>query len=213
MLPDDFVPIAEETALVAELGRWVIDAACRDLRRWQLEGLPAIQVKVNISARHLAEHDLLGDVRRALHDSGVSPGCLAIELTETAMLLDDPEILASLHALRELGMGISLDDFGTGYSSLAYLRRFPFDSLKIDRSFVSGLPDQDDDRAIVDVILALAGALGLDVVGRGHRARIPARPPAERAAANSGRGSSSIGRFPRRSSRSGCASGNSERSL
>jgi diguanylate cyclase (GGDEF)-like protein len=165
--PDEFIPIAEETALVAELGRWVIDTACRDVRRWQLDGLPAIQVKVNISARHLAEYDLLADVRRALHDSGVSPGCLAIELTETAMLLDDPQILASLEALRELGIGISLDDFGTGYSSLGYLRRFPFDSLKIDRSFVSGLPDQEDDRAIVEVILVLARALGLDVVAEG----------------------------------------------
>ncbi len=164
--PDAFVPVLEETGLIAAVGRWVLDEACREAQLWRSRG-HHLAVAVNVSARQL-EHPGLGeDVARALESSGLDPAALTLELTETVLARDPVSTSTRLAALRDLGVRIAVDDFGTGYSSLSYLRQFPVDALKIDRSFVSALGGSEEARALVRTLVRLGADLGLEVIAEG----------------------------------------------
>jgi diguanylate cyclase (GGDEF)-like protein len=164
--PAEFIPMAEETGLIVELGRWVLDRACRDAASWHEQG-HEVRVAVNLSPRQLADPGLAGDVSAALDAAGLAADHLVLEITEGVILHDTETNLARLEEIKALGTGLVVDDFGTGYSSLAYLKRFPIDALKIDRCFVAELDRGDQDSAIVEAVLAMARALGLDVVAEG----------------------------------------------
>ena len=168
--PGRFIPLAEETGLIVPLGEWVLRTACRQAAEWAREGRHLRQ-SVNLSARQLAEPDLVRRVRAALDETGLDPRLLDLELTESALVTQGEAAVARLAALRTLGVRISIDDFGTGYSSLAYLRRFPLDILKVDRSFVLGLDAAGQqgrqDQAVVRAIISMAHALELEVVAEG----------------------------------------------
>jgi predicted signal transduction protein with EAL and GGDEF domain len=167
--PDAFIALAEETGLIVPIGTWVLNEACRLASAWQA-GRGAddpLVVRVNVSARQLAADDLIEIVGDALERSGVRPEHLCLEVTES-VLVEDPEASArKLAALKEVGVTIAVDDFGTGYSSLEYLRRFPVDCVKIDRSFVRGIPHSSEDVAIVNAVIDLGHALGLSVTAEG----------------------------------------------
>ena len=164
--PAEFIPVAESTGLIVPIGEWVLRTACAQAARWGGDGPPPT-VAVNLSARQFQQPDLVGVVARALAETGLDPARLELEVTESVVMGDAEHSLATLRGLRDLGVMLSLDDFGTGYSSLAYLKRFPFHALKIDRSFVRDLPGSGDDLAIVRSIVALAHSLRLDVVAEG----------------------------------------------
>jgi diguanylate cyclase (GGDEF)-like protein len=167
--PLDFIPLAEETGLITPLGAWVLEEACSQTRRWQT-AFPAfsnLRVSVNLSGRQLAGEDLLRDVEKALQRSNLPASCLALEVTETILMEDTEAAIKILLDLKHLGLGLRIDDFGTGYSSLSYLHRLPFDTLKIDRSFVNSMDAQQDGIAIVRTIMALAQSLKLNVVAEG----------------------------------------------
>jgi EAL domain-containing protein (putative c-di-GMP-specific phosphodiesterase class I) len=165
--PSRFVPLAEETGLIEPIGSWVLRSACRAVRGWQDAGLQAPRVSVNVSPRQLATEGLLSEVLGALSGSGVPPALLALELTESALVDDDLGLVETLRAIHRAGVGLALDDFGTGYSALGYLRRFPFDALKLDRVFVQGVTRETENRAITEAVLAMARELGLAVVAEG----------------------------------------------
>jgi predicted signal transduction protein with EAL and GGDEF domain len=169
LAPGAFIPIAEESGLIVQIGAWTLREACRQAVRWRvsLGDEAPMPVSVNVSARQLSQPELPTIVAQALSDTGLSARDLAIEVTETALIEDSSVPAASLRALRSLGVKILLDDFGTGYSSLSHLQRFPIDALKIDRSFVMHLGEGEDNRAIVQAIAAMASALGLEVVAEG----------------------------------------------
>ena len=161
--PADFIPVAEDSGLIVDLGELVLRTACRDVARW-----PGLTVSVNVSARQMELTGMPGVVGAVLRETGVEPSRLALEITEGLLLGDTPAITETLQALRRLGVRLMLDDFGTGYSSLAYLRRHPLDALKIDRAFVADLgPDGDGDSGIVEAIVGMAKALGMRVVPEG----------------------------------------------
>jgi diguanylate cyclase (GGDEF)-like protein/PAS domain S-box-containing protein len=171
VLPNAFIPMAEETGLVLGIGEWVLNEACRQVSEWQRDGLvdnlSPLRVAVNISARQLQRPGLDSVVRRALALSGLAPSCLELEITESSVMLDPQHAQSVLQSLRELGVQLSIDDFGTGYSSLAYLKRLPLDRLKIDRSFIGGIPLDSDDAAIVETIIVMTHKLGLRVIAEG----------------------------------------------
>ena len=163
--PGRFIPLAEETGLIAPLTVWILRQACLQAYAWQRAGHDHIGMCVNMSAQTFLHQDVIGSVRAALSESGLTASALELELTESLLL--HPESRAALVALSALGVRLSIDDFGTGYSSLAYLKRFPIDTLKIDRSFVHDLARAEDDRAIVRAIITMAHTLGLRVVAEG----------------------------------------------
>lgn len=165
--PAQFIPHAEESGLIVPLGEWVLRETCRQVRSWQEQGLPSLRVAVNISAVQFRRLDLVDTVRGALLDARIDPEHLEIELTETAVMSDPEESADILERLSRMGVIISVDDFGTGYSSMSYLRRFPIDKLKIDRSFITNIPGSADDAAIVQGIISLAHSLRLKVVAEG----------------------------------------------
>jgi diguanylate cyclase (GGDEF)-like protein len=165
--PAEFIPVVEEIGLIEPIGAWVLDTACRQLRDWQRDYDPRLTMSVNVSAVQFSGDGLVASVTRVLTETGIPPASLKLELTESAVMADAEHALAVFAQLKALGVLVSLDDFGTGYSSLSYLRRLPIDTLKIDRSFVSKLDCFDDKRQIVEVVLMLARALGLDVVAEG----------------------------------------------
>jgi diguanylate cyclase len=165
--PDKFIPLAEETGLIVSIGEWVLREACRQVRAWQALGLPPMRVAVNVSALQFRRLDLVETVRRALSDAGVDARYLEIELTETALMTHPEESVEILERLSRMGVIVSVDDFGTGYSSMSYLRRFPIDKLKIDRSFINHLMTSADDASIVRAIISLAHGLRLKVVAEG----------------------------------------------
>jgi EAL domain-containing protein (putative c-di-GMP-specific phosphodiesterase class I) len=164
--PGVFVPLAEETGLIGELDRWVLEEACWTAAGWQ-EQHPGVTVGVNVTADRFAHTDLVGAVADALADTGLPPQCLTLELTETALVADAEATISRLGALAALGVQVAIDDFGTGYSSLAYLHRLPASILKIDRSFVEGLGTNAESTALVRVILGLAETFGLRTVAEG----------------------------------------------
>jgi len=165
--PADFIPLAEETGIINQLGDWVLRTACTQLRQFMRNGLPELRVAVNLSVRQLLQKDFAASVEAVLADTGLPPHLLELEITESTLMENAQDTLAALHRLRELGVRLSIDDFGTGYSSLSYLKRFPVDIIKIDRSFVYDLPQDADDAAIVSAIIALAHSLRLEVVAEG----------------------------------------------
>jgi diguanylate cyclase (GGDEF)-like protein len=164
--PLDFIPVAEQSTLINDIGRWVLFTACTQLAGWLADDAVdgELTMSVNISGRHIATHDFVSDVRRALAHSGVPPQRLIVEITET-VLVDDPVATRNMHALRELGVQIAIDDFGTGFTSIGQLPRLPVDSLKIDRSFVAS--SDPAHRELVRLIVAAAHAFGLTVVAEG----------------------------------------------
>ncbi len=165
--PDRFIPLAEETGIIVELGNWVLEEACRQARQWLDLGLGELRISVNLSVRQLHNAWLPESVARALSETGLPPHLLEFELTESSVMEQPEEAIGLLTALKSLGVGIAVDDFGTGYSSLTYLKLFPLDRLKIDRSFVSDLEEDDNDAAIVAAAVSLAHSLGLSVVAEG----------------------------------------------
>jgi diguanylate cyclase (GGDEF)-like protein/PAS domain S-box-containing protein len=166
--PSDFIPLAEESGLIVELGRWILETACRQTREWQeATGRADLTISVNLSGRQIADEDLVGDVASVLVTTGLDPACLTLEITETTLVRDIETTIAAFRALKALGVRLAIDDFGTGYSSLSYLRQFPIDILKIDRSFVASLDEGSDSSALVRSILNLSTTLRLDTVAEG----------------------------------------------
>jgi predicted signal transduction protein with EAL and GGDEF domain len=167
VLPGEFIHIAEETGLIHDIGFWVLEATLRTLREWQSLGIHDVPVAVNIAAGQFRAPNLAERILDSVAKSGISPQLLEFEITETGLIRDPEGVGRALHQLRSGGMRVAIDDFGTGYSSLSHLKRFPIDSLKIDRSFVADLLKDPDDRAIVSAVTALAHALDIDVVAEG----------------------------------------------
>jgi diguanylate cyclase (GGDEF)-like protein len=164
--PNDFVPMLEENGLIVEVGRWVLQEACRQAAAWRADGR-SIGIAVNVSGRQLDADDFVDDVRRALSDSGISPGDLTLEITETAIMRNVEATARRLAVIKELGVRIAIDDFGTGYSSLAHLQRFPVDALKIDRSFIARLTENPEGETLIHTLVQLGKALALETLAEG----------------------------------------------
>jgi EAL domain-containing protein (putative c-di-GMP-specific phosphodiesterase class I) len=169
LAPSEFIPLAEETGLIIPLGRWVLAEACRQLRifREQIPPEAPLRMFVNLSARQFRHPELVEEVSAALTETGMDPHDLALEITESVMMQERSTALDILRALKDLGLTLVMDDFGTGYSSINYLKSFPVDILKIDRSMVEGIDEDPENRAIVSATTRLAHALGLEVVAEG----------------------------------------------
>ncbi|MCG2585271.1 bifunctional diguanylate cyclase/phosphodiesterase [Massilia sp. TS11] len=165
--PDRFIPVAEASGLISDIGRWVLNATCVQGRRWLDAGLPPLTLAVNVSPRQFLQQDIHALVEQTLADTGFPAAMLELELTESALMERGDTAAAVLADLRQLGIRLAIDDFGTGYSSLAYLKRFPVDVLKIDRSFVIDLPGQRDDAAIAATIVSMGHTLGFKVLAEG----------------------------------------------
>ncbi|MCB1747015.1 MAG: EAL domain-containing protein [Gammaproteobacteria bacterium] len=166
LLPGEYVPIAEDSSLIHDIGRWVLGAACRQAAAWRGAGIP-LQVGVNISARQLSTHALVGVVREALATSGARPGDIMLEVTESALMIDPERARSVLDEIRALGIRIAIDDFGTGYASLSNLKRLPVDQVKIDQSFVRDIVSDAGDAAITQAIIVMAHSMGLSVIAEG----------------------------------------------
>ena len=167
--PSEFIAVAEETGLIVPIGRWVLFEACRQAKEWQTMYRRdlALMVSVNLSGKHLQQATLVDEVREVIETTGINPGHLIIEITETVAMAGAETTIEILSSLKSLGVLLAIDDFGTGFSSLAYLKRFPVDLLKIDKSFIAGVARHGHDTAIVEAIIALGHALGLRVIAEG----------------------------------------------
>jgi diguanylate cyclase (GGDEF)-like protein len=165
--PDNFIPWAEESGLIVDLGEWVLNEACQQIRRWQASGIGDIHVAVNVSPRQLRQAIQVERLIGIVEGSGVRPDLIELELTEACLMQDPDRTIEFLQTLRAQGFGIAIDDFGTGYSNLSYLRRLPVTTLKIDKSFVKDIEDDADDAEIIRTIIAMAKALGLGLVAEG----------------------------------------------
>ncbi len=165
--PTHFIPIAEESGLIVPIGRWVLREGCRQVRAWRDAGLPPVRIAINISAVELRTKDFVAGVRAILAETGFEPNYLELELTETFLMEDSASTVAVLQALKDMGVQLALDDFGTGYSSLSYLKRFPIDSLKIDRSFVRDLTTDAENASIVSAVIGMGNSLRMRVVAEG----------------------------------------------
>ncbi|MDX6227232.1 MAG: diguanylate cyclase, partial [Frankiales bacterium] len=165
--PADVISLAEDNGLMPALGAWILNRACSDIANHPHAEAAALEVAVNLSTRQLADPNIVETVRRTLSHSHLPPERLVLEVTETAMIADPETTSRRLEDLKRLGVRLALDDFGTGYSSLVYVRRFPVDIIKIDRSFIAGMDTNNEDFAIVASLTNLAGAVGLDVVAEG----------------------------------------------
>jgi Amt family ammonium transporter len=168
VMPDEFIPIAEETGLIVPIGKWVLHAACSQLRAWDAEfpQCARLTINVNLSARQCVQPELVGDITQILADTGIAPERLKLEITEAVVLEHSDLVVASLNELRALGVKFGLDDFGMGYGALGYLQRFPFQTLKIDRSFIMGMAERGNVE-IIRAIVALAQGLSMDVTAEG----------------------------------------------
>jgi diguanylate cyclase (GGDEF)-like protein len=168
LAPLEFIPLAEETGLIVELGRWVLHEACQQVRRWQqVHDVPDLAVAVNLSPRQLRDGKLVRDVAATLSASRLDPSSLILEITESVLLEDTEAVLASLHELKALGVRLAIDDFGTGYSSLSYLRTLPIDIVKIDKAFVDGVATHAESTGLIEAILRMADTLELETVAEG----------------------------------------------
>lgn len=165
--PDIFIPVAEVTGLIVPIGNWIINEACQQLARWNANGFHNLTMAINLSARQFFQKDLLNTIKSAIEESGVLASCVEFEITESMMMMNIEETIDTLHQIKSLDVQLSIDDFGTGYSSLSYLKRFPLNKLKIDKSFIDGLPDDLDDLAIVQAIIGIAHSLNLTVIAEG----------------------------------------------
>jgi diguanylate cyclase (GGDEF)-like protein len=164
--PDDFVPLLEETGLITEIGRWVMQEATRQAAAWRAAGYP-IGISVNVSARQLDTDEFVSDVHEALQESGLDPAALTIEITETTIMRDAEETARRLTAVKELGVRIAIDDFGTGYSSLSHLQQFPVDALKIDRSFIARLSQSPEGETLIRTLVQLGKAMSIETLAEG----------------------------------------------
>ena len=180
--PMEFIPLAEETGLIVPLGAWALAEACRQLHQWHAASATGrkVTMSVNLSPRQLAEPSLPNDVARILHESGVPPECIWLEITESTLMRDAESAMSALGALRALGLHLAVDDFGSGYSSLAYLERLPVEVLKVDRSFVQGVGQRADSTAIATRDREPGARARVAQRGRRHRNRRPARGAAQR---------------------------------
>ena len=165
--PAQFIPLAEESGLILEMGEWVLREACLTLRRWQQAGVRGVSMSVNVSALQLVRGDLPSVVERILAETGLPPGLLELELTESVIMANPEQTSPKLHSFRRTGVSLAIDDFGTGYSSLAYLRRLPITTLKIDKEFIGELSGDPDDASITTTVITMAHSLGLNVVAEG----------------------------------------------
>ena len=165
--PADFIPLAEETGIIIPLGKWILYQACKQAKQWQLEGLDSLRLSVNLSARQFQDEELVEMVENVIQETGMEAGLLELEITETTIMQNIERTIETLWQLRNLGVLLSIDDFGTGYSSLNYLKRFPLDILKIDRSFVMDITTDPNDRAVVEAIVSLSHHLKMKVVAEG----------------------------------------------
>jgi diguanylate cyclase (GGDEF)-like protein len=165
--PIEFIPLAEETGLIVPIGEWVLATACAQNKAWQDQGLTKLSIAVNLSARQFADPLLLPKLTRIIHASGLDPSSLELEITESMVMSHGPSAVEVLEKLKSIGVQIAIDDFGTGYSSLAYLKRFPIDTLKVDRSFIRDIPADSGDMKITQAIIAMAHSLRLKVVAEG----------------------------------------------
>ena len=164
--PDDFIPLLEETDMIVEVGKWVLEQACRQGAAWRAAGYP-IGMAVNVSGRQLDTDQLIADIEGALGDSGLDPEALTIEITETTLMRNIEETARRLTAIKALGIRIAIDDFGTGYSSLAHLQRFPVDALKIDRSFILGLKHNQEGETLIRTLVQLGKSLAIETFAEG----------------------------------------------
>lgn len=165
--PDQFIPIAEEMGLDTGIGEWVIDRACAQLRTWLDAGMPPLPVAINVSGQQLSRRDMPALVAGMLEKHAIPPALLGLEITESTLIQNPENCVSMLNALKKMGISIAIDDFGVGYSSLGYLRRFPLDKIKIDKSFIRDVPNNPDSASICDAIIALASALKLEVLAEG----------------------------------------------
>ncbi|MBF0249020.1 MAG: EAL domain-containing protein [Alphaproteobacteria bacterium] len=165
--PDVFIPIVERNGQILPIGEWALRTACRQAKTWNdVHGFP-VKMAVNLSARQFTSGDLVGVVRKILEETGLSPRLLELEVTERLLMDDSHDLMSTMTALRDIGVSLSIDDFGTGYSALSYLKKYPFDTLKVDRAFVSGVEDDESDATLVRAIVAMAHGLRLEVVAEG----------------------------------------------
>ncbi len=167
MPPSKFIPIAEDTGLIIPIGEWVIQEACRQAGAWQEQGVPVMNLSINLSARQFHKQTIVETISGILRETGFDPQHLELEITESVIMQDVEENIQTLRRLKDLGIRLSIDDFGTGYSSLNYLKRFPIDVLKIDQSFVRDITSDHDDSSVVTAIIALAHSLNLKVIAEG----------------------------------------------
>jgi EAL domain-containing protein (putative c-di-GMP-specific phosphodiesterase class I) len=166
--PDDFISLAEDSGLISVIGEIVLRRACAQVARWRrLPGCADLTLSVNVSGRQFMDVDMVAVVADALEDAGLDADALWLEITESVMMTDSLDTLATMSGLRSLGVHLSVDDFGTGYSSLSYLQRFPIEQVKIDRRFVGGMCDHTEDEAVVAAVVGIAKALGMSVVAEG----------------------------------------------
>jgi EAL domain-containing protein (putative c-di-GMP-specific phosphodiesterase class I) len=165
--PDSFIALAEETGLIVPIGDWIIAAVCAQQAAWQASGVAIVPVAVNLSAIQFKKGDVLQTIKNALRQHGLATHHIEFELTESIVMSDPEQAALTLQALKELGIKLSLDDFGTGFSSLAYLKRFPFDFVKIDRAFITDITKSDKDAMIATAVIAMGHSLNLRVVAEG----------------------------------------------
>jgi diguanylate cyclase (GGDEF)-like protein len=165
--PSDFIPVVEDCGLIVALGEWVIDSACRQLKSWRDAGLKDQTISINLAARQFQEQDIVVVFKQAISEHDIEASSLSVEVTERTLIDNIGDVESKLKELRAMGMQILLDDFGTGYASLAYLKEFPVDVVKIDRAFVTGIPDNQDDSAVVDAIAGLTRGLKLNLLAEG----------------------------------------------
>ncbi|MBA4093338.1 MAG: hypothetical protein C0489_04550 [Candidatus Accumulibacter sp.] len=165
--PGKFIPIAEESGLIQPLGQWALNEACRQNAQWRADGLPVQPVAVNLSAVQFRHGNIVALIEQALRNSGLPPALLEVEVTESVLMEDIEQVAQTLQRIKRLGITLAIDDFGTGYSSLSYLKRIRFDKLKIDRSFINGLPDAADNAALTVAIIGMAANLGLGTIAEG----------------------------------------------
>ena len=165
--PSEFIPVAEETGLILPIGHWVLRTACQQAQSWRTEGLPLQRISVNVSGRQFARPEFAQEVAQVLHDTGLEPAMLELEITESVVIADEAWAEKAINQLKQLGVSIAIDDFGTGYSSFGRLRHFAVDRLKIDRSFVTSITECSDDRAIAAAIIAMSHSLRINVTAEG----------------------------------------------
>lgn len=169
--PGEFIPVAEKNGTIVQIGEWVLQSACRQAKRWQEELGRRVPVAVNLSARQFRDIDIAQSIVRILDQTGLPPDLLELELTESMLMNDTNRVLQTLDVLKDIGVRLAVDDFGTGYSSLSYLKGFPLDYLKVDRSFVTDIPGDRNDKALVQAIIGIAHNLGLKVIAEGIETR------------------------------------------
>jgi EAL domain-containing protein (putative c-di-GMP-specific phosphodiesterase class I) len=165
--PAQFIPLAEETGLIVPIGTWVLKTACVQNMAWQHAGLPPVHMAVNLSPRQFADENLLTDLATVLRETGMRPELLELEITESMVMGNVDRAARQLNAIKEMGVRLAIDDFGTGYSSLAQIKRFPIDTIKVDRSFIREIPNDAEDKAIAEAIIAMGRSLSLTVVAEG----------------------------------------------